>query len=226
MNYRKRFVGALAGVVAAVAVGGAALLSGVGVTERSELTYMTDGPGFKDVADVTRASVAVAHVRIVSAGNSYVIPFDRPVTVVSPPPADNGPKGKAGQPTSSVPAVPDPHDGILKTDYTVEVLDNVRGAGIKKGDRLVVSQVGGKTADGRAVATVEHDPLMQVGDEEVLFLSKDPKSGKFFTTGGGEGRFKVQTNGTVVAISHDSALGREFNGKPADVLKGSVQGVR
>jgi len=225
MNYRKRLVGGLAGAVAAVAVGAAALLSGVGVTQHTELTYMTDGPDFKDVADVTRASVAVAHVRIVSAGNSYVIPFDRPNTVVSPPPTDNGPKGKAGQPTSAVPGAPDPLGGVLKTDYTVEVLDNVRGAGIKKGDRLTVSQLGGTTADGKATASSEHDPRMQVGDEEVLFLSKDPASGKFFTTGGGVGRFKVKNN-VVEAVDHDSAAGRGLTGRPAASLKQAVQAVR
>ncbi|HEY3078324.1 MAG TPA: hypothetical protein VGM69_00305 [Chloroflexota bacterium] len=226
MNQRKRLFLGLASVTAVVAIGGAALLSGVGVTQRSEILYMTDGPAFKDVPDMTRSSVAVAHVRIVSAGAPYLIPFDTAVTTVVPAPKDNGPKGKAGQPTSAIPTVQDAHNGILKTDFTVEVLDNVRGAGIKKGDRLIVSQLGGKTADGAAVANTEHDPLMQVGDEEVLFLSKDASSGKFFTTGGGAGRFKVQPNGSVQPVDHDSPAGLTHSGKPATSLKLAVQAVR
>ena len=226
MNYPKRLVGGLAVVAAAVAIGAAALLSGVGVTEHSDVTYQTDGPDFKDVAEVTKASTAVAHVRVVSAGSSYVIPFDPAVTVVSPPPTDNGPKGKAGQPASSEAPVASPKDGILKTDFTVEVLENVRGAGIKKGDQLTVSQVGGVTADGKTTVNAEHDPLMQVGDEEVLFLNKDPRSGKFFTTGGGIGRFKVQKNGTLLAVDLDSAAGRSLTGRPAASLKQAVLAVR
>jgi hypothetical protein len=226
MKYPRRLVLGLAGVAAAVAVGGAALLGGVGVTQHSEVLYMTDGPDFPDVTEVTRASVAVAHVRIVAAGSSYVIPFDAPVTVVSPPPTDNGPKGKAGQPTSAIPAAPNVQGGILKTDYTVEVLENVRGAGINQGDRLTVSQIGGKAADGATVASAEHDPLMRVGDEEVLFLSRDARSGKFFTTGGGVGRFKVLGNGAVAAVDPDSTAGRGVNGRPAASLKQAVQAVR
>jgi hypothetical protein len=225
MNFPKRLVLALAGVAAAVAVGGAAILGGVGVTQHSEMLYLTDGPDFKDVGDITRASAAVAHVRIVSAGTPYVIPFDKGSTVVSPPLADNGPKGKAGTPPSSTAPAAAPFDGVLKTDYTVEVLDNVRGAGIKKGDRLTVSQLGGKTADGATVANAEHDPLMQVGDEEVLFLNRDARSGKFFTTGGGVGRFKVR-NGAVEAVDHDSVAGRGLTGRPAASLKQAVQAVR
>jgi hypothetical protein len=107
---------------------------------------MTDGPDFKDVHDLTKASRAVAHVRILAAGKSYVIPFDAPVTTVAPARKDDTAKGKAGQPTPATPALGLLQDGILQTDYTVEVLDNVRGAGIRKGEHIVVSQIGGKLA--------------------------------------------------------------------------------
>jgi hypothetical protein len=115
----------------------------------------------------------------------------------------------------------------------VEVLDNLRGSALKKGDRVVVSQLGGTIAttrpDGVAseitVANAEHDALMQVGDEEVLFLNQDATSGKFFTTGGGAGRFKVQSNGTLTAVDHDSPVARQVNGKPSEFLKKAVQTV-
>ena len=52
MNFPKRLVLALAGAAAVVAVGGAAILGGVGVTQHSDMLYLTDGPDFKDVGDI------------------------------------------------------------------------------------------------------------------------------------------------------------------------------
>jgi hypothetical protein len=229
----KRFILGLSSAVAVLAIGGAALLSGIGLSQHSDVMYLTDGPSYADVTDLTKASKAVAHVRILSAGQTYTIPFDSASSVVSARPSGNPDKDKSGQQLSTTPAGPAPQ-GLLKTDFTVEVLDNVRGGGLKKGDHLVVSQLGGTVAtrrpDGVAanllVANAEHDPLMQVGDEEVLFLNQDAATGKFFTIGGGEGRFKVQANGSVVAADHDSPVGKIVNGKPASFLKSAVQGVR
>jgi hypothetical protein len=228
----KRIILGLGSVAAVLAIGGAALLSGIAVSQRSEVQYLTDGPSFADVTDLTHASKAVAHVRVLSVGASYTIPFDRASAVVSGRPTGNADKDKNGQLNSSIPAGPAP-TGLLKTDFTVEVLDSVHGAGIKKGDHIVVSQIGGtvstKRPDGVAtnvtVAQAEHDPLMQVGDEELLFLNQDAASGKFFTTGGGAGRFKVQSNGTLVAVDHESPVAKIVNGKPTNFLKNAVQGV-
>jgi hypothetical protein len=233
MNKRKGFLLGLSSVAAVLAIGGAALISGIGVTQQSEALYMTDGPDFQDVQDLTRASHAVAHVRIVSAGKSYLVPFDAAVTNVAPARKDDGAKGKLGQRTSGTPAKGLLQNGILQTDYTAEVLDSVRGAGIKKGQHIVVSQIGGKLAsqgaDGSSkdviVANVEHDPIMQVGDEEMLFLNQDSATGKFFTTGGGQGRFKVQGNGTLSAVDAHSNLARLQTGKQVGSLKNAVQAI-
>jgi hypothetical protein len=233
MNKRKGFLLGLGSVAAVLAIGGAALISGIGVTQQSEALYMTDGPDFQDVQDLTLASHAVAHVRIVSAGKSYLIPFDAAVTNVAPARKDDSAKGKLGQQTSGTPAKGLLQNGILQTDYTAEVLDSVRGAGIKKGQHIVVSQIGGKLAsqgaDGSSkdviVANVEHDPIMQVGDEEMLFLNQDSATGKFFTTGGGQGRFKVQSNGTLSAVDAHSNLARLQTGKQVGSLKNAVQAI-
>ena len=233
MNMRKGLLLGLGSVAAVLAIGGAALFSGIGVTQQSEALYMTDGPDFQDVQDLTKASHAVAHVRIISAGKSYLIPFDAAVTNVAPARKDDSAKGKLGQQTSGTPAKGLLQNGILQTDYTAEVLDSVRGAGIKKGQHIVVSQIGGKLAsqgaDGSSkdviVANVEHDPIMQVGDEEMLFLNQDSATGKFFTTGGGQGRFKVQSNGTLSPIDVHSSVARLQTGKPLTSLKNAVQAV-
>lgn len=228
----KRLILGIGSVAAVLAIGGAAVLTGLAFTQRSELLYMTDGPTYNDLTDLTKASKAVAHVRILSAGASYTIPFDNASTVVTNRPSGNPEKDKLGSQTSQAPGGT-PSKGILKTDFTVEVLDNMRGIALKKGDHVVITQVGGTVATKRpdgvstnvTVANAEHDPLMQVGDEEVLFLNQDAASGKFFTTGGGEGRFKVQSNGTVTAVDHESAFAKLVTGKPTTFLKAAAQAV-
>lgn len=232
MNTKRIIIG-LGSVAAVLAIGSAALLNGSLITQRDEAVYMTDGPTFADVADLTKASKAVAHVRILSAGQSYVVPFDNATTVVSPRPTDNGPKGQAGPQLSSIPGATNIDKGIVKTDFTAEVLDNVRGGALKKGDRITLSQIGGTITrpqpnGGRTsivAAQAEHDPLLKVGDEEFVFLNQDTTTGKYFTTGGGVGRFKVQGNGSVVAVDHDSPLARQINGRPANQLKSTVQSI-
>jgi len=229
----KRIILGISSVAAVLAIGASTVaLTGFGMTERSDVTYMTDGPSFADVADLTKASKAVAHVRVVSMGASHTIAFDKAAAVVSERPNGNPDKDKGGAQLSTTPAGTPP-TGILKTDFVVEVLDNVRGPGLKKGDQITVSQIGGQIAtkrpDGTAgtqiVANAEHDPLMKVGDEEVLFLNQDKASGAYFTTGGGMGRFNIAANGTLTAVDHDSPIARVANGKPASFLTNAVKAV-
>jgi hypothetical protein len=219
MQHKRLILGLGAGALA-FAIGGAIAVSSMKVQRES--TFLTDGPSFADLNDLTKASQAVAHVKVVSASPAYVVPFDAPVVTVAPRPTE-GDKGKL-EPQSAVPGVIPQDTGILHTDFTVEVLDNVRGAGLKKGDRIVVTQLGGTQKDGTS-ASAEHDPLMQVGDQEILFLRHDSHTGKFFTTGGGQGRFKVQSNGTLSAVDSHSQLARLETGKPASSLKSAVQAI-
>ena len=222
----------LAGAAVALAIGGFAVVGGLGMTQHSDVQYMTDGPAYADLTDLTRASQAVAQVRILSVSGTYTIPFDNASAVIGGRPQGNPEKDKLGPVTSNVPAPATPAQGLLKTDFTVEVLDTVRGS-LKRGDHITVSQLGGtvqtRRPDGvsisNVVANTEHDPLMQSGDEEVLFLNRDAATGKFFTTGGGAGRFKVQSNGTVTAVDHDSEAGRIPNGKPVSFLTNAIRAV-
>jgi hypothetical protein len=171
-------------------------------------------------------------VRVLAVGGTHPIQFDKASAVVTERPSGNADKDKGRAALSTTPAGSAP-TGILKTDFTVEVLDNLHGAGIKKGDTITVSQLGGQIAtrrpDGVAtselVANAEHDQLMQVGDEEVLFLNQDKASGAYFTTGGGMGRFKVAANGTLTAVDHESPIAKVANGKPASFLKSAIGSV-
>ena len=202
--------------VAGVAVLAASAILSANVTLRSEGVYMTDGPSFNDVAELTKASTAVAQVRIVGAGKSYRVPFDRAQVTVA---ARNtgGEKGKE-QPVSATNGAEFKQNGLLHTDFSVEVVDSVRG-GLRKGERITVTQLGG-TEDSGAVINTEHDALMQVGAQELLFLRRDAQSGKFFTTGGGQGRFTVQSNGALMPVDTHSQLARLTTGKPASFVTG------
>lgn len=229
----KRLMLGLGSAAVALTIGGFALMSGFGISQQSSVQYLTDGPAFNDITDLTKASQAVAHVRVVSVNGTYNVPFDNASAVVAPRPQGNPEKDKAGAVTSAVPGPTAPATGLLKTDYTVQVLDTAHGTALKKGDQIVVSQLGGTISTRRpdgvstavVVANAEHDPLLQVGDEEVLFLNRDAATGKFFTTGGGAGRFKVQSNGVVTAVDHESEAGRLANGKPTSFLINAVRAV-
>jgi hypothetical protein len=219
MQHKRLVLGLSAGALA-VAIGGVLLLGTAKIQRES--TFLTDGPSFAGIDELTKASQAVAHVKVVSASPSYVVPFDAPVVTVAPPRTE-GDKSKL-DPKSAVPGVAPQDTGILHTDFTLEVLDNVRGGGLKKGDRIVVTQLGGTQKDG-TTAGAEHDPLLQVGDQEILFLRHDSRTGKYFTTGGGQGRFKVQSNGTLTAVDSHSPLARLETGKPASFLKSAVRAI-
>jgi len=212
---RKITIFSMAGVAVLAA---SAILTGT-ATFRGEGIYMTDGPAYADVADLTKASNAVAQVKIVGKAKTYRVPFDKAQVVVSQRDT-SGDKGKE-QPQSGTTGVDLKQAGLLHTDFTVEVVDSVRGS-LKKGERITVTQLGG-TEDNGAVINTEHDSLMQVGAQEVMFLKKDAQSGKFFTTGGGQGRFTVQTNGTVSPVDAHSAIARLATGKPASFVTGAAK---
>jgi hypothetical protein len=212
---RKITIFSVAGVAVLAA---SAILTGT-ATFRGEGIYMTDGPAYADVTDLTKASTAVAQVKIVGKANTYRVPFDKAQVVVSPRDT-SGDKGKE-QPLSGTVGTDLKQAGLLHTDFTVEVVDSVRGS-LKKGERITVTQLGG-TEDNGAVINTEHDALMQVGAQEVMFLKKDAQSGKFFTTGGGQGRFTVQSNGTLSPVDAHSAIARVATGKPATFITGAAK---
>jgi hypothetical protein len=91
------------------------------------------------------------------------------------------------------------------------VVETLRGAS-SPGARLTVVQLGGTDRGGLKVVS-DKDPLLNVGDQEILFLRRDPASGKFFTVGGGQGRFQLASNGTVTAVDQSSVVGKRHHGQ-------------
>jgi len=83
-----------------------------------------------------------------------------------------------------------------------------------------VEQVGGIDSQGQQWAT--DDPLLQVGQEEVLFLLQNP-NGTYSTVGGPQGRFTIDAAGKVQ--SHASAAWgylKKIDGLTVDALKAAV----
>jgi hypothetical protein len=220
MNTRRRIIVSLGLGIIALLVGGAVLWVGI---YPDHVEYFASGPMFETVSGLTTASQAVVRARVVEVGKSYRMPMDAPVVVVSPPP-DGTKKGTA--PSAPIPTSGRHTDpGLLKTDFTIEVLQTVKASKDYTGQRLTVTQLGGTDEHGRSVV-VEDDPLLKVGDQEIMFLQQDPRSGKFFTTGGGQGRFGVNDRGTVTARDQESLVGRAHHGKRVEVLTDAVKVVK
>jgi hypothetical protein len=99
--------------------------------------------------------------------------------------------------------------GLPITTYTIAVMQVLRGDA-NVGGQILVNQAGGivtlPTYPTGPMLTrtleFEHDPLMQSGQEQVLFLTKAP-GGNYDILGGPQGRFIVQ-NGKVHPVSSEA----------------------
>ena len=211
---RIRLFSALGG--AALVLGGGLVWSAASCARGSGQPGAADGPVFNTLATLTQESQLVAHVRVVEVGVPYTLPPD-PAVVVTAPPAQGRPGTGATPPPGAAHGAGGPPElGVPKIDVTVEVVEVIRGDGAGRGDRLVVVQ----TAAG-----TEADPAMQPGTDEILFLRYDPATGKHFTTGGGQGRFRVTDSATVQAVDGESALAATYNGMSVDAFRAAVQAV-
>jgi hypothetical protein len=113
--------------------------------------------------------------------------------------------------------------GILKTDSTVEVLQTIKGSDLKVGQHLTVNQLGGIDEHGNPVLAEDEGMLLQQGEQDIMFLNRAPKSGKFFTTGAGQGRFVVTDKDTVRAILPQSPVGAAVNGQSVDAFIAAIK---
>ena len=80
-----------------------------------------------------------------------------------------------------------------------EIFWNPHNEALKSGSKIVIHQEGGLV--NGVLYQADDDPLLQVGEETILFLHQYAP-GQFFVQGGPSGRFKV-SNGAVTPISSD-----------------------
>lgn len=181
-----------------------------------------------DFRSLTKRSVIVVRARVTAMSPSYFLPPDRPVFVKDPPPQLPPDKATAvaldPPPTVDANATPpaDPNPGLLVTDATVQVVQTLRGS-VQPGQTLTVEQVGGTDPQGQQWVD-EANPLLQVGQEEILFLMPTPTAnGKYATIGGPQGRFSITSTGLVQSRAPATwGYLKAYNGLTADALKVAV----
>ena len=103
----------------------------------------------------------------------------------------------AGTTTDPTKAAPAPY-----TDFTFAVAAIIKG-NVTAGD-ITIRQTGGTMADG-AIEVVEDDPVLEVGDQDVLFL-RQFSPGHFFVMGGPAGRFPISNGRTVSTMPGTSIV--------------------
>lgn len=187
------------------AVGVAMIAFGV-LTHHPQHATIVDGSlaGYATLAQMTNASPLVAEIKVVRQLQSYRIPLDPIYVNNTPQPASTGSEDQ----------------GPLKTDFLVQIVEPIKGTASEGGDQIVVTQEGGVDAAGKPIEVMEGNPLLQVGDREIVFLRYGTK---YFFAGGPEGRFEVLSDGTVAARASWSPMGRKYDHVPASALIAAIK---
>lgn len=108
----------------------------------------------------------------------------------------------------------------VQTAYQFRVEDVFKGHA-RAGDMITVLLPGGRVSfeDGSMVQiNTPGFRLMVNGDRYVLFLRADHTNKAFLPTGGSQGIFELQTDGTVVAHAQKEAVGKQSGKRELDFL--------
>lgn len=118
------------------------------------------------------------------------------------------------------------HEGMLFTDFDVAIskwISTPKGASVSPAGEVIIHQTGGTL--GAKTLIVDDDPLLKVGEQNLLFL-RQYAPGRFFIMGGPTGRVTL-TNGTLAPLPDGAAR----DGLPAKTtvvverIKAAVQGA-
>lgn len=157
----------------------------------------TDGPSYESLEELAKNSVAVVTVDILGSESALEYPsFDSDDPMINP---------YAGTGES-------PSREELEAMATPVTLHRVKataviGGSLRPGDEIVILELGG-VVDG---VDYEAADMPLLGDDQLLFLDTTPK-GRYFTVGGGQGRFNPDGKGGFV-----SALTPTFHVSQADL---------
>lgn len=160
--------------------------AGVDPTEITSVSIMVDELWYSSVADLAKASVAVAKVEIVRSESQLEYPnFDSDDPMINPyigtgeTPSDEELEAMA-TPT---------------TIHHVRVISVVAGS-LHPGDQIVIAELGG-LVDGVNYEVSDRPALSQ---DQLLFLNERP-DGKYDTVAGGQGRFVPDGQGGYVSAT-------------------------
>ena len=109
--------------------------------------------------------------------------------------------------------------GVIVTHYTVKIIMTLKGD--SDSFLVTVTQTGGVI--GSSKQEVREDPLIQIGDQVVMFLNFDPENGMYGILGGPQGRLIV-TNHLVYSLNvlypdrNIGIINWRISGLPEDAL--------
>ena len=192
------------------------------------------------LTELTKQSDAVVVGRVVASGAVHFIQADgqKPLPLQADARLGGLPKSndaaRVAAPTRSNAGILTPPTGIPVTDFTVQVSQVLNGK-VGQGARITVSQPGGQitlpspagSAAPPLVRTLvaEHDPLMVVGQEQVLFLQQS-NDGSFHVTSGPDGRFALDARRTLKPVDETAPVGMSQKGQTLDQLLGKVTTIK
>jgi hypothetical protein len=222
----------LAGV-SALALAGFISLSQIGAPDYSGLAanqiveMHTARLPVENLSELTKQSDAVVVGRVVASGKVHFMQAEgQQPRGLQPDPRLSGlskSKDAAGlsAPARAQDGILTPPSGIPVTDFTLEITQVLDG-NLAKGSRITVSQPGGtielpNPAGSKAPTLVrtlvaEHDPLMVVGQEQVLFL-QGSSDGTFHVAGGPDGRFTLDARRALQPVDEGSPVGKANKGE-------------
>lgn len=158
----------------------------------------TDGPSYESVEELARNSVAIVTVDILGSESALEYPsFDSDDPMINP---------YAG--TGETPSREELE--AMATPVTLHrvTVTAVAGGSLRPGDEIVILELGG-VVDG---VDYEIADMPSLSADQLLFLDTTPK-GRYFTVGGGQGRFNPDGKGGFV-----SALTPTFHVSQANLL--------
>jgi hypothetical protein len=195
----------------------------------------------QNLAELTKQSDAVVVGRVVASGKVHFMQAEsqQPHALQPDPRLDGIGKSKEAANAAAAPSriqtgILTPPSGIPVTDFTVEVSQVLNGK-LTKGSQITISQPGGvielpNPAGSKAPTLVrtlvaEHDPLMVVGQEHVLFVQQSG-DGTFHVAGGPDGRFKLDAKRALQPVDEGSPVGQTHKGESVDVLQAKINNVK
>jgi len=206
-----------------------------------EVEFHTARLPIQDLSELSNKSDAAVVGRVVSKGEvRFIKPDVQQPRAFTPsgPPSDlpknkvAGLTDKAEAPSRNQPDVITPPAGIPVTQFTVEVTRSLQGD-LKVGQRITLEQAGGEISmvlGGTAptlkrTIVAEHDPLMVVGQEQVLFLTKG-NNNAFVVTGGPDGRFSLDARRALQPVDEGSPVGKASKGEALESFATHVKQLR
>ncbi len=160
--------------------------AGVDPSAVTSVSIAVDGPSYSSIADLAKASVAVAKVEIIRSESQLEYPnFDSDDPMINP---------YIG--TGETPSAAEIEEMAIPVTLHHVRVTSVEAGSLHSGDEIVILELGG-VVDG---VTYEVSDLPKLNQEQLLFLNATP-TGKYETVAGGQGRFIPDSQGGYVSAT-------------------------